>query len=508
MEVQDYRRLQNGSDIRGVALAGVPNETVNLTSDVARAFACAFTAWLAQAAGHPAKSLTVAVGRDSRLSGPALAEAVEEGLRSMGVRVARCGLASTPAMFMSTVLPGYGFDGAVMITASHLPYNRNGLKFFTAEGGFGADQIAALCGLAGAGGFKASQTPGGVFEPPLMRDYAAHLVDVVRRGADDPNDRDHPLHGLHILVDAGNGAGGFFASQVLAPLGADTSGSQFLEPDGSFPNHIPNPENETAMQSVRGAVLQNKADLGVIFDTDVDRAGAVDASGEEINRNRLIALMSSIVLREHPGTTIVTDSVTSDELTDFIRSLGGIHHRFRRGYRNVIDESVRLNRAGRESWLAMETSGHGALRENYFLDDGAYLMAKILIETARCRRAGVTVASLVASLGEPEEAAEFRFAIREPDFKAYGARVLDELKTCAAADPAFHVASENYEGLRASFGPGEGDGWFLLRMSLHDPVMPLNIESRAQGGVRQIASRLRKCLVRFPGLDLTPIEKI
>ncbi|BAT96795.1 hypothetical protein VIGAN_09009800 [Vigna angularis var. angularis] len=97
------------------------------------------------------------------------------------------------------------------------------------------------------------------------------------------------------------------------------------------------------MKAITQAVLDNKADLGIIFDTDVDRSAAVDFTGREFNRNRLIALMAAIVLEEHPGTTIVTDSVTSDGLTTFIeKKLGGKHHRFKRGYKNVIDEAIRL----------------------------------------------------------------------------------------------------------------------------------------------------------------------
>lgn len=114
-------------------------------------------------------------------------------------------------------------------------------------------------------------------------------------------DGSQPLKGFHIVVDAGNGAGGFYAGEVLEPLGADISGSQFLDPDGRFPHHIPNPENEEAMASVSAAVVRAKADLGVIFDTDVDRAGCVDAEGREINRNRLVALAAAIALEDHPG---------------------------------------------------------------------------------------------------------------------------------------------------------------------------------------------------------------
>ena len=124
--------------------------------------------------------------------------------------------------------------------------------------------------------------------------------------------------GLHIVVDAGNGVGGFYADQVLAPLGADVSGSQFLEPDGMFPNHIPNPENKGAIDAASKMVLDSSADLGLIFDTDVDRMGCIGATGQEINRNTLVALAAAIVLEDHPGTTVVTDSLTSDGLRTFI----------------------------------------------------------------------------------------------------------------------------------------------------------------------------------------------
>lgn len=173
-------------------------------------------------------------------------------------------------------------------------------------------------------------------------------------------------------MNAGNGCGGFFTWDVLEKLGADTTGSLHLEPDGTFPNHMPNPEDPTAMSLTRSAVLAHGADLGVVFDTDVDRSGVVDATGSAINGDRLIALMSAIVLDEHPGTTVVTDARTSDGLTRFIEARGGHHCLYRVGYRNVIEKGVQLNAEGVETHVMMETTGHGALKENYFLDDGAY----------------------------------------------------------------------------------------------------------------------------------------
>ena len=158
----------------------------------------------------------------------------------------------------------------------------------------------------------------------------------------------------------------FFAYKVLEVLGANVSSSQFTEPDGTFPNHIPNPENKEAMDSIRNTVLANNADIGIIFDTDVDRAAIVDSNGMEINKNALIALISSIILEEHPKSVIVTDSVTSTGLGEFISNLGGVHHRFKRGYRNVINEAIRLNKEGKECYLAIETSGHAAFKRKLF----------------------------------------------------------------------------------------------------------------------------------------------
>jgi phosphomannomutase len=318
-----------------------------------------------------------------------------------------------------------------------------------------------------------------------------------------PDHYDRPLQGLKIVVDAGNGAGGFFAHQVLEPLGADTSGSQFLEPDGSFPNHIPNPENAEAMASICQAVLEQQADFGIIFDTDVDRSAAVDAHGKELNRNRLIALISAIVLKEHPGSTIVTDSITSEGLSRFIeQTLGGKHHRFKRGYKNVINEAVRLNQAGEESWLAIETSGHGAMRENYFLDDGAYLVSKLLIELAKSQQSGTSLTDLIHDLEEPAESTEFRIKILADDFKAHGLDVIHQLQTFVEQQPDWGIVPNNYEGIRVTCQHPDENGWFLLRLSLHDPVLPLNVESNVEGGVSKISDRLQAFFASMRSLDL------
>jgi phosphomannomutase len=506
LPLTEWKKLQNGSDIRGVALPGVVDEPVNLTPPVATILGKAFVTWLAQTLQRPIPDLIISLGRDSRLSGPDLMQAVGNGIRALGAQVYDFAMASTPAMFMSTVTPGFDCDGAIMLTASHLPFNRNGLKFFTAQGGLEKQNITDILALAAANPFADSATPGPLTHHDFISVYADQLVQKIRTAVNHPEQFEHPLRGLKIIVDAGNGAGGFYAEKVLQPLGADTRGSQFLEPDGHFPNHVPNPEHPAAMHALWEAVLAHEADFGIIFDTDVDRAAAVDGAGNELNRNRLIALMAAIVLKEHPGSTIVTDSITSDGLTQFIeKELAGIHHRFRRGYKNVINEALRLNQAGQEAWLAIETSGHGALKENYFLDDGAYLVSKLLIELARAQMTGQSLTDLIAPLQEPEESQEFRLTIRTEDFKAYGAQVIEQLQAFAAQQTGWAIVPNNYEGVRIACQSPAENGWFLLRLSLHDPVLPLNIESNVSGGIERIRSRLLTFFQGFEDLELAAL---
>lgn len=487
MKEYDYKKLQNGSDIRGVAMEGVPGESVNLGKEETFRLTRGFALWLSEKLGKPAKELKISVGHDSRLTAEELKETIAETLVHIGVKVYDCGLASTPAMFMSTIFPEYACDGAIMITASHLPFNRNGFKYFDKEGGLNKADISAIIAYAESNGIienlELASNPGAnpVEKRDLIGRYSEHLREKIIAEAANIKTPDKPLEGLKIVVDAGNGAGGFYATQILAPLGADISASQFLEPDGHFPNHQPNPENKEAMESISKRVIESGADFGLIFDTDVDRSSAVDRTGKEISRNAIVAMAAALIAKEHPGTTVVTDSITSDQLTVYLEQCLGLKHlRFKRGYKNVINKSIELNEAGIDSQLAIETSGHAAYKENYFLDDGAYLATKIVIKAAQLMQSGVGIDALIASLEEPKQAIEIRFPISGSDFGAYGEKVLTDLKKWALApeqaSAGISVVEPNYEGVRLNFRNEETEGWCLLRKSLHDPIMPLNIE--------------------------------
>lgn len=488
----NYNELKSGTDIRGVA-TDKGGKNVNLTDKAVYDITSAFAVWLKAKISNAA--VKVAVGRDSRITGPAIMEQVQSALTNAGITVMNCGLASTPAMFMTTI--DADCDAAVQITASHHPFDRNGLKFFTRSGGLDSKNIVEIVGLANQGENVVCEKKGEIIYTDFMKVYAARLRKMICDAVEKTED-DKPLKNYKIVVDAGNGAGGFYAYDVLERLGADITGSQFLEPNGMFPNHIPNPENKLAMQSIQEAVLNSGADLGLIFDTDVDRAGCVDKDGNPINRNRLIALASYIAADGQSGKTIVTDSVTSDGLKEYIENtLGCKHFRYRRGYKNVINKSKELCENGIDSPLAIETSGHAAFAENYFLDDGAYLVTRIVIELAK----GNDIEEILVPLQNPAEEREVRFNILCDDFKAYGDNVVEKLEEFVKNKPQYRIADDNYEGLRVS----TENGWFLLRISVHDPVMAMNFESRAKGGIAADISEIRGFLEQFTELDISAL---
>ncbi len=505
----DYNKLQNGSDIRGIAIAIPGGKPVDLNYDSVRNIGSAFAIMASNRLAKPVSELRIAIGRDSRLSGEQLAGWLAHGITEVGANAFDGGMASTPAMFMCCVNE-LKFDAGIMVTASHLPMERNGMKFFLPSGGLEKSDVSELLILAAKGDFPAAAA-GQLHTIDIMTPYVNGLRQKIldQLGC---CDTDKPLDGFHIVVDAGNGAGGFFAERLLLPLGADISGSRYLEPDGHFPNHQPNPENAEAMESICEAVQLNGADFGIIFDTDVDRAGAVLPNGDggiiALDRNRLIAMMTAILTRQYGRITVVTDSITSTGLSDFIASLDCSHHRFKRGYRNVINEAKRLMAEGEPAIFAMETSGHGALNENYFLDDGAYIIVKLLIELVRARRNGSSLENLIALLDEPAESAEARLNVLLDDTAAYTAEVLKAVEAYFDGLPGFTIVRPNYEGVRVNADGSHGNGWFLIRRSLHDPIMPCNLESNYEGGLKLLANALLDALAQFDKLDLSPLRRL
>ena len=325
-------------------------------------------------------------------------------------------------------------------------------------------------------------------------------------GTSNASNRALPLEGLRVVLNAGNGAGCFF-NQVLEECGADVSNSIHLVPDGTFPERtgVPNPEYKPMMEETIEACQKCNADIGIMLDTDADRCGfvvpiEVDGNSKTriykaLNRNRLIALLGVIFSSSSPCCTIVTDSVTSEGLSSFLTDHLGINHvRYLKGYANVIGKAKELTESGQAlAEVAIETSGHCAMRENGYLDDGTYtavkvvsLLAKITNDMKKEEKQDVSLFNLISELQELDEVNEFRMKVLDDSIDTTkeifnNLRILlqEECKT----RNEWELDEQNLEGVRIRI---EENGFFMLRMSLHDPIISLLVEGKDRHTVESV----------------------
>lgn len=499
-----WKKIKSGSDIRGVAEG--TEEEIDLSNKVLEKTALAFVMWLSKKSNLDYPSITVAIGHDSRNSSSRIKNVIINSLRGLGIKIYDCSLTSTPAMYMSMSV--LSCTAAIEITASHHPGNRNGLKFFISDGGISGTELSEILEIAQEDSFPNLDKKGTVRFVNLMEYYSEKLKNLILNSI--PSEHNKPLNGIKIVVDAGNGVGGFFANDILKPLGANIEGSQFLNPDGKFPNHIPNPEEPEAINSLISAVKKEQADLGIIFDTDVDRVAVVDSGGHPISKSKLIALASYIVLKNNPDSVIVTDSITSDYLKNFIENLGGSQFRYKRGYHNVIEMAKKINNQGENCPLAIETSGHAAFKENNFIDDGAYLACKILIEFIKLRKENKTFENLLSGLVEPKEEATIKIPIRcsaDKSIDEISMQILADFKNKVNSSNHMNLEKNNIEGIRVNFNYKNNKGWLLLRKSLHDPVLVLSAESYTFNYLKNMLKSIMPFLSAKPELDLSNFEK-
>lgn len=553
------QKASNGFDIRGITDSYSAHQTngPQLNNELAFWIGVGFgeyvkhqhqTCLTRSPSDSVVRNFKVGIGRDSRQSGIELTSWFAGGLNAVGVDGYDTGICTTPSMYLScdnsllqslckdpltdkinTVGSPWPFDGAVSITASHLPREWNGFKFFAPNfpTNIGSEGIDAIIGFVSDPKFdslepyKAQRVP----ITPFIPVYSQFLQQTIKRIALRSTTGSLPLKGLKLCVNAGNGAGGFLA-QTLAELGADTSSSLHLEPDGRFPNHVANPEDKAAIAATAKRVADYNADLGICLDADADRVGLVEgSSGEILNRNKLIALVATIAvqnLRDGEGTssaTIVTDSATSNGLSKYITStLSAKHIRYKKGYRYVIEKARSID----DAVVAVECSGHGAWRDNGWVDDGCYTAIRILSELCNLRhhaaatKTDVTLSQLIAGYQEPAESHEFRLKARtdSEEFKSGGMavvteRALEVLRHLVATTDGWAMEPVNYEGLRVTFM--WGDGWVMMRASLHEPILSMHVESEVVGGVQYAVKQL---LESSPGLrslqsifDLSSLER-
>jgi len=441
-----------------------------------------------------------------------------------------------------------------MVTASHLPDDRNGFKFFDAyNGGFQKSQVNKMIEIAQ--GHAQVWFDMGILPPTSvgnvhcnayvnwMNHYQKRLEQGLRRQVNhnlsliSEVKEDLPLKGLKIVLNAGNGSGGFFLD-VLKNMGANVQGSINTEPDPAFPQGVPNPENDKMVNDTILACESADADLGILLDTDADRCGMVaprsytkilSGQGDEgnnfkpsnyepLNRNRLIALMGVIYARQSPGCAIVTDSVTSNGLSKFLKEdLNLIHIRYLRGYANVIQKAKSVNaEMSASAEVAIETSGHCAVRENGFLDDGTFTALKVLGLLAQERQqSGSTsrksLLDLLSNLEELDEVTEFRLPGKDGSLENM-IRLFDvvalEIEDHCEDKLEWSVDRDNLEGIRVL--TGKDGGFFLLRKSLHDPVMCLQVEASSKETAKQLITDPLLELFRAQTaelLDLSALEQ-
>jgi len=472
--------------------------------------------------------ITICVGRDPRVHGVTLADAMCRGIESVkGVKAVYTGLASTPSMFefcRTGTINDHKIDGSVMVTASHLPEDRNGFKFYTKKnGGLTGTDIDKLTDTAtsnlrewfdvgimpptsGVGGEAVYCSSWVNFMPHYVSGLRDTIIMEASSTSTAPSEK--PLSGLRIVLNAGNGSGYIF-NEILKDLGADVSHSINLTPDGTFSKDfgVPNPESKAMIKATTKVCEEAKADIGIMLDTDADRCGFVvcrnskntgssTATYEALNRNRLIALLSVILKSSSPGCTVVTDSVTSEGLSKFLtEDLGLDHVRYLKGYANVIGKAKEITESGEAiAEMAIETSGHCAMRENGYLDDGTYTAAKVIGLLARVAKDNeessdsvghVGLLDLISDLVEMQEVEELRLSVVDGTILSTERIFNDlanEIMMGASSKEGWEVDLENLEGVRVRNG---ADGsFFMLRKSLHDPVISLQVEGSSVDNVR------------------------
>lgn len=442
--------------LREYDIRGIVGKT--LSAEDARAVGRAFGTMVSRQGGT-----RVCVGYDGRASSPMLEEAMVDGLTAAGMTVFRVGLGPTPMLYFS--VKHLGADAGVQITGSHNPPEYNGIKMLTDSGPIYGEDIQEIGRIAGDGAWHSGN--GSAKHLEVMDDYVDRLV-----AAFDGDGRD-----LIVAWDSGNGSSGEALRRVTAKL----PGKHILlydEIDGTFPNHHPDPTIPENLVDLQKAVLDNGCDLGIAFDGDGDRIGAIDEQARIIWGDQLVAVYASDVLKDHPGATVIADVKASQTLYDEIARLGGNPVMWKTGH-----SLIKAKMAEMGAPLAGEVSGHIFFKDNYGFDDALYCGIKLMAIVARSPE---PLSALRDRLPPVLNTPEVRFQVDESRKFA----VIDEVKQRLAADPGSDV--NDIDGVRVT----TGDGWWLLRASNTQDVLVARAESQTEEGLErlkaQIADQLQK----------------
>ena len=439
-------------DIRGI----VEEE---ITEELAYSLGQAFATMLPANESRP-----LIVARDVRISGPAILSAVIEGLLDSGINVIDIGMAPTPLAYYGVFhLNG---AGCVMVTASHNPGDYNGFKMMKGRESLHGEDIQALKERMLKPQVKATNR-GSLQSLDLLPDYADFVIGDI-----------HLSRPLKVVIDAGNGPSGMIAAPIYRALGCEVI-ELFCEPDGTFPNHHPDPTIEANMQDIAAAVREQNADLGIAFDGDGDRIGVVDEQGEIIWGDMLLLLLSRHLLRSHPGATIISEVKSSQVMYDDIKAHGGKPIMWRTGH-SPIKAKMKENGA----LLAGEMSGHMFFADRFFgFDDAVYAGARVMQVIAdQNNPASMLLAKLPKTVTTPE------IRIDCPDDRKFE---LVEAAKLHFSKAGYHII--DVDGMRIKFE----DGWGLLRASNTQPGLVLRFEAPDEARLKEMRDLIEEWLNHY-----------
>lgn len=415
----------------------------------------------------------VMVGYDGRTHSPDFEKALVDALLSTGCDVDRIGLGPTPMLYFA--VHHVNASAGIMVTGSHNPPDQNGFKMLIAKnlkggGPVYGEAIKALAALAAKGDYVSGQ--GNAKKVDIREIYTARLAKDY-----------HSPKALKVVWDCGNGAAGDIARMLTSKLPGEHT-LLFADIDGTFPNHHPDPTVPENLKDLQAAVAKQGADLGIAFDGDGDRIGAIDGHGRIVAGDQLVAIYSSEVIKNHPGATIIADVKASQVLFDYVASIGGKPVMWKTGH-----SLIKAKMAETKSPLAGEMSGHIFFADKYYgYDDALYAGVRLL---SIIGTSGKSLASWRDSLPATVVTPEMRFAVDE----ARKFAVVDEVKARLKKAGA---KVNDIDGVRVM----TEDGWWLLRASNTQAVLVARCEAQNDAGLERLrtllASQLKESGIELP----------
>jgi phosphomannomutase/phosphoglucomutase len=416
---------------------------------------------------------TVSVGRDGRESSPVLRDSLVRGLTEGGLNVVDIGVCPTPVLYFSLFqLP---VDGGVMITGSHNASEYNGFKLCVGKEALHGEEIQHVGRVVEAGRY--SSGTGTVSLRPIIPEYLAYLkksFESVKAGR------------LHVVIDCGNGAAALVARQAVEQLGCRVTGL-YCDLDGRFPNHHPDPTVEANLQDLIRTVKAVSADVGVAYDGDADRIGAIDERGEILWGDRLMVLYSRDILASRPGSTIISEVKASQVLYDDIQHRGGRPIMWKTGH-SLIKAKMKAESAV----LAGEMSGHMFFADRYFgYDDAIYASCRLVEILAK---SGKPLSQLLADLPRTSVTPEIRVdcpdTIKFELVKHVQSKFLEYARSGGLPrDPALRIREVlTLDGVRVVFD----EGWGLIRASNTQPALVLRFEASSPEALTTIRTLIER----------------